>query len=48
MADKNYTKKNNIAPEDEIVEELPENVEVVGINFREAGKIYYFSPKRFT
>ena len=25
-------------------EALPEKVEVVGINFREAGKIYYFSP----
>ena len=45
MADKNYTKKNNIAPEEEVTEALPENVEVVGINFREAGKIYYFSPK---
>ena len=26
---------------------LPEKVEVVGINFREAGKIYYFSPGEF-
>ncbi len=25
-----------------------ESTEVVGINFREAGKIYYFSPKNFT
>ena len=23
----------------------PEKVEIVGINFREAGKIYYFSPE---
>ena len=29
---------------------LPEKVEIVGVNFREAGKIYYFSPgeSRFT
>ena len=26
-------------------ETLPEKVEIVGINFREAGKIYYFSPE---
>ncbi len=26
---------------------LPENVEIVGINFREAGKIYYFSPDSY-
>ena len=26
---------------------LPESVEIVGINFREAGKIYYFSPGEF-
>ncbi len=26
---------------------LPEKVEIVGVNFREAGKIYYFSPKDF-
>ena len=26
---------------------LPEKVEIVGINFREAGKIYYFSPEKF-
>ena len=25
-------------------EALPENVEVVGVNFREAGKIYFFAP----
>jgi cell fate regulator YaaT (PSP1 superfamily) len=25
----------------------PEKVEIVGINFREAGKIYYFSPEEF-
>ena len=32
----------------EITEEtLPEKVEVVGVNFREAGKIYYFSPVDF-
>ena len=27
---------------------IPEKVEIVGINFREAGKIYYFSPEKFT
>ena len=27
-------------------ETLPEKVEIVGINFREAGKIYYFSPEK--
>ena len=26
---------------------LPEKVEIVGVNFREAGKIYYFSPGEF-
>ena len=45
MADKNFNKKNDIETEPQVVEALPENVEVVGINFREAGKIYYFSPK---
>ena len=34
--------KNNID-----AQPLPEKVEVVGINFREAGKIYYFSPGEF-
>lgn len=45
MADKNYNKKNDNAQEATETAALPENVEVVGINFREAGKIYYFSPK---
>ena len=27
--------------------QLPEKVEIVGINFREAGKIYYFSPEKY-
>ena len=44
MADKNYTKNNETAPKSEVNADLPENVEVVGINFREAGKIYYFAP----
>ena len=26
---------------------LPEKVEIVGVNFREAGKIYYFSPESY-
>ena len=29
------------------VEAVPELVEIIGINFREAGKIYYFSPGKF-
>jgi len=45
MADKNYNKKNEVATENTEDVTLPEYVEVVGINFREAGKIYYFSPK---
>ena len=45
MADKNYTKKLENTAEAQPTEVLPENVEVIGINFREAGKIYYFSPK---
>ena len=44
MADKNYNKKNEATVAAEAVEALPEKVEVVGINFREAGKIYYFAP----
>ena len=44
MADKNYTKNNEVTTQSEIEETLPESVEVVGINFREAGKIYYFAP----
>lgn len=47
MSDKNL-KKNNDTEErgEEVV--LDESVEVIGINFREAGKIYYFSPKGLT
>ena len=48
MADKNYDKKNDTAPVCEAPASLPENVEVVGINFREAGKIYYFAPSDLT
>ena len=47
MADKNYNKKIENVTDNQPEEVLPENVEVVGINFREAGKIYYFSPKEF-
>ena len=41
--------KNNIdiAVENTVAEPPVETVEVVGINFREAGKIYYFAPKHF-
>lgn len=28
--------------------QIPEKVEIVGVNFREAGKIYYFSPNGLT
>ena len=46
MADMNYN-KNNTAPEQNTESApLPEQVEVVGINFREAGKIYYFAPNK--
>lgn len=48
MADKNYNKKNEAEPVNEAPATLPENVEVVGINFREAGKIYYFAPNGLT
>ena len=43
MADMNNNKKNEAT---EQIEETAttEMVEVVGINFREAGKIYYFAP----
>ena len=42
MADINYNKKNEAAAEQ--TDAIAEQVEVVGINFREAGKIYYFAP----
>ena len=43
MADKNFNKTND---ESEVqAQDNVETIEVVGINFREAGKIYYFSPK---
>ena len=44
MADVNYNKKNEAPAEAPATQALPETVEVVGINFREAGKIYYFAP----
>ena len=37
--------KNTNLPEENASEQtLPEKVEIVGVNFREAGKIYFFSP----
>ena len=48
MADVNYSKKNEAPLEAEKTDALPETVEVVGINFREAGKIYYFAPGKLT
>ncbi len=44
MAEKNYNKKNEAPQKIEETAITSEPVEVVGINFREAGKIYYFSP----
>ena len=44
MADINYNKKNEAQTEAEETATPVETVEVVGINFREAGKIYYFAP----
>jgi cell fate regulator YaaT (PSP1 superfamily) len=44
MADVNFNKKNEAPAEAPATTNLPETVEVVGINFREAGKIYYFAP----
>ena len=43
MADVNYN-KNNESTEQNNATTSTETVEVVGINFREAGKIYYFAP----
>ena len=43
MAENNI--KNNNIPEASAENNVSQDVEVVGINFREAGKIYYFSPK---
>lgn len=41
------TNNLNTAAEDQAAEATVKSVEVVGINFREAGKIYYFAPKHF-
>jgi cell fate regulator YaaT (PSP1 superfamily) len=46
MADMNYNKNNTLPEQDNESAPLPEQVEVVGINFREAGKIYYFAPNK--
>lgn len=47
MADKNFNNNEAIC-ENTDKSSIPENVEVIGINFREAGKIYYFSPNGLT
>ena len=39
--------KNVNEPQVNAENTLPEKVEIVGVNFREAGKIYYFSPGEF-
>ena len=44
MENKKTEDKNNAQPA--VSENLGEKVEIVGINFREAGKIYYFSPNK--
>ncbi len=45
MADNRRNKENNRIDPSSVVELTPGvSVEIVGINFREAGKIYYFSP----
>ena len=45
MADINYNKNKENTEQNVQTAPIPETVEVVGINFREAGKIYYFAPK---
>ena len=45
MSDK-INNTNKIETE-EVAKALPEKVEIVGINFREAGKIYFFSPGEY-
>ena len=45
MADINYNKNKENTEQNVETAPLPKTVEVVGINFREAGKIYYFAPK---
>ena len=47
MADKNFNNNEAICEKTD-KSSIPENVEVIGINFREAGKIYYFSPNGLT
>ena len=42
------TNKQNKADVNNEAANLPAEVEVVGINFREAGKIDYFAPKHFS
>ena len=44
MADIKYNKNNTSTEQNAENVSLPEEVEVVGISFREAGKIYYFAP----
>ena len=46
MADMNYNKNNTAPVQNNENSPLPEKIEVVGINFREAGKIYYFAPNK--
>lgn len=46
MADKNNKEQRNMP---EVAEAMPDTpCEIVGVNFREAGKIYYFSPAGHT
>ena len=41
------SEENNNIPTPEAATSADERTEIVGINFREAGKIYYFSPESF-
>ena len=42
------SKNKNNTQDTEAAVQLPENVEVVGIRFKEAGKVYYFDPHGLT
>ena len=45
---KNNNNNESVETESVSVEQTPaEDVEIVGVNFREAGKIYFFSPEGF-
>ena len=39
--------KENVKNNEAAVQDTAETVEIIGINFREAGKIYYFAPGKY-